>query len=416
MSSASSFVSQLGEKLFNPSDSSEVSPTEALEGKDLVLLYFSAHWCPPCRRFTPLLIKFYNKLKNEQNKNIELIFCSNDNDEGEYKEYTSGMPWPCMPFKAKETETLGRKYKANGIPHLVIVDAKGNVITLDGTSGVREDSEGTNFPWKPKSFDELWPEQIKGEGVVSSSDLKDKYLMLYFSASWCPPCRAFTPTLSETYNKLKALRDDFELVFVSSDRDEDSFNEYYKKMAFCALPYEEREVKAALSKKFDVSGIPTLVMLGPMDENGERPLVNDNCRGFMESDEHLKDFPFHKKNYGDVENCAAELNATRSVILFYENADDDEQEDAVKIAKEVAAKFGDKEGDEAVNVFWALSPAGIVSRIRQLCKLPENAEEPSMIILNIPDEGAYYKSKTTDITSESVMAFIESPGERLQLE
>ena len=27
--------------------------------QDLVLYYFSAHWCPPCRQFTPMLKDFY---------------------------------------------------------------------------------------------------------------------------------------------------------------------------------------------------------------------------------------------------------------------------------------------------------------------------------------------------------------------
>ena len=30
------------------------------------------------------------------------------------------------------------------------------------------------------------------------------FLGLYFSAHWCPPCKAFTPKLVETYNKVKA--------------------------------------------------------------------------------------------------------------------------------------------------------------------------------------------------------------------
>jgi len=54
--------------------------------------------------------------------------------------------------------------------------------------------------------------------------------MLYFSAHWCPPCRKFTPVLSEAYTKLKAERDDFELVFVSSDRDQEGFDEYFGEM------------------------------------------------------------------------------------------------------------------------------------------------------------------------------------------
>ena len=33
--------------------------------QELVLYYFSAHWCPPCRRFTPMLAEFY-KVNNSQ--------------------------------------------------------------------------------------------------------------------------------------------------------------------------------------------------------------------------------------------------------------------------------------------------------------------------------------------------------------
>ena len=41
------------------SDGTSVPATSALEGKDIVLYYFSAHWCPPCRQFTPMLKDFY---------------------------------------------------------------------------------------------------------------------------------------------------------------------------------------------------------------------------------------------------------------------------------------------------------------------------------------------------------------------
>ena len=32
---------------------------DVLSGKSVVCLYFSAHWCPPCRAFTPILKDFY---------------------------------------------------------------------------------------------------------------------------------------------------------------------------------------------------------------------------------------------------------------------------------------------------------------------------------------------------------------------
>ena len=40
-------------------DGSSVMADSALAGKDLVLYYFSAHWCPPCRQFTPMLKDWY---------------------------------------------------------------------------------------------------------------------------------------------------------------------------------------------------------------------------------------------------------------------------------------------------------------------------------------------------------------------
>ena len=35
------------------------APANCLDGKAVVLIYFSAHWCPPCRAFTPMLKDFY---------------------------------------------------------------------------------------------------------------------------------------------------------------------------------------------------------------------------------------------------------------------------------------------------------------------------------------------------------------------
>jgi len=421
MSDTSSFAAQFGTKFFEPSSSTDVTPANAIAGKDHIMLYFSAHWCGPCRQFTPILIELYEKIKSKHN--IELIFCSLDNSEEEYKEYISKMPWFCMPFDAPESKVLARKYQASGIPHLVVLDNSGNIITKNGTSEVRKDAKGENFPWKPKPFVQLWPEYIlvkKGEGnngdaLMPSLDLKEKYLMLYFSASWCPPCRAFTPKLSKAYTKLKSLHDNVELVFVSSDRDEESFNGYHKKMSFPALPFEHREAKDYLSEMFEVSGIPKLVMIGPVDNDGNRPLINGNIRSYIES-ESYEDFPFPKKNFGDVES-ADELNEVKSLVIFHENGDDEEQNSVKEVIKSVAEKIKDKKEGEGINLHWSFSHNGIGPRIREVTKLPtaDKSEDATMIILDIPDNGGFYKSKFTDITVENVMDFLGSPGERIQL-
>ena len=86
----------------------------------------------------------------------------------------------------------------------------------------------------------------KAENIpVNSIDGEGKVVGLYFSAHWCPPCRGFTPKLTEWYTKLTtgALKDKLEIVFVSSDRDEESFDKYFAEMPWLALPYCERDLK-----------------------------------------------------------------------------------------------------------------------------------------------------------------------------
>lgn len=89
-----------------------------------------------------------------------------------------------------------------------------------------------------------------------------KYVLLYFSANWCPPCRAFLPRLIEFYHEVKAKDDDFEVVFISSDNDQTSFEEFFEGMPWLAFPFGDLR-KAHLARLFKVFGIPKLVVIGP---------------------------------------------------------------------------------------------------------------------------------------------------------
>ena len=87
-----------------------------------------------------------------------------------------------------------------------------------------------------------------GNVVDLKTHCAGKTVGIYFSAHWCPPCRGFTPQLAEFY--LRNSKDkNFEVIFVSSDRDEKSFQEYYHEMPWLALEFNQRDLKVYLTIK-----------------------------------------------------------------------------------------------------------------------------------------------------------------------
>lgn len=66
----------------------------------------------------------------------------------------------------------------------------------------------------------------------------------------------------EAYHKIKAKDDAFEVIFISSDRDQASFDEFFSGMPWLALPFGDSR-KASLSRRFKVQGIPMLVAISP---------------------------------------------------------------------------------------------------------------------------------------------------------
>jgi len=97
--------------------------------------------------------------------------------------------------------------------------------------------------------------------AVSSKTLSGKYVGLYFSASWCPPCRTFTPKLVEFR---KVNKDKFEVVLVGADNSEKAQANYMKKYMMLWPAMKHQSIAAnLLVKKMGVSGIPYLVILAP---------------------------------------------------------------------------------------------------------------------------------------------------------
>ena len=89
----------------------------------------------------------------------------------------------------------------------------------------------------------------KDEVVPITSVSNAVAIGLYFSATWCPPCRVFTPKLASWYNNFKASPKaaEMDIIFVSSDREEKEFKEYFAMQPWHALPFQDRDRKVMSS-------------------------------------------------------------------------------------------------------------------------------------------------------------------------
>ena len=114
---------------------------------DIVCFYFSAHWCPPCRAFTPELAEIYTSV-NGDGKQFEVIFVTSDRDESSWKEYYDSMPWLSLPFGDDKIKELKGHFDVTGIPKLVVLKSDGTEITRDGRMTVIEHASGCVEQWK----------------------------------------------------------------------------------------------------------------------------------------------------------------------------------------------------------------------------------------------------------------------------
>lgn len=128
--SRTDFVQMFGDTLV--SKDGEVKTADVVSGKSCVMIYFSAHWCPPCRGFTPGLAEAY-KGSEKAGQDTVIIFASSDRDQGGFDEYYAEMPWHAIPFSKRDAkQKLSEQFGISGIPTLVVLDGAGQLITKEG--------------------------------------------------------------------------------------------------------------------------------------------------------------------------------------------------------------------------------------------------------------------------------------------
>ncbi|XP_067032909.1 nucleoredoxin-like [Acropora muricata] len=380
-----------------------VVKTSSVGGEGVTIgLYFSAHWCPPCRGFTPKLAKFYEEYNKKQgDKKFEIVFVSSDKNQGEYNSYYGEMPWLALPFRDRaRKDHLSQKFKVSGIPTLVLLDGKdGKEITKEGRGNILDDPKGNNFPWKPKTVFEVLKDVtlINNQNEKKNIDeVKGKVLGLYFSAHWCPPCRSFTPQLVQAYKTLKESGQAFEIIFLTSDRSEDGFNEYFKEMPWLAVPYGNERVKE-LSGLFSVQGIPTLILL---DEKHE--IITLNGRSCVSHDPTGKEFPWKLKPLNYLNEMTVNTVNEEPCLIYFT----DGEESTIKGAKEIIGPVAEHmlAKEQSPVTFFYAGLDDTADSLRDFICLPD--DDNLLVILDIPSQKVYVADDDV-LTREGVEKFVK---------
>ncbi|XP_010790827.1 nucleoredoxin [Notothenia coriiceps] len=251
---------------------------------------------------------------------------------------------------------LWNKYKVTSIPSLVFVDAStGKVVCRNGLLVVRDDPKGLEFPWGPKPFAEVvaGPLLRNNRQTADGTSLEGHYVGVYFSAHWCPPCRSLTRVLVESYQTVKEAGQKFEIVFVSADRSEESFKQYFSEMPWLAVPYSDEGRRSRLNRLYGIQGIPTLILL---DTEGH--MISRQGRVEVLNDPECRLFPWHPRPVLELsESNAVQLHEGPCLVLFVDAEEEGELEPAKEliqpIAEKIMAKYKAKEEEMPLLFFVA---------------------------------------------------------------
>lgn len=104
-------------------------PISSVDQRKTICLFFSAHWCRPCKIFTPQLVKLYNTINHTgENKQLEIILISLDRDSNGFTEHLKSIPWLTAPFDVDATRQLCNRFGINHIPSLIPLAFDGETI------------------------------------------------------------------------------------------------------------------------------------------------------------------------------------------------------------------------------------------------------------------------------------------------
>lgn len=123
-----------------------------------------------------------------------------------------------------------------------------------------------------------------GDNIIDANINGKNIIGLYFSASYCPPCKVLTGILIDKYDELCRLCPYFEIILVPSDKSAEDRAKYFSTMLWLSIDYKSA---GELRKKLKVTSLPTLLFIdadgNPIDYCGRALVENKNPKDIIDS-------------------------------------------------------------------------------------------------------------------------------------
>ncbi|KYO03155.1 plasmoredoxin [Plasmodium gaboni] len=120
---------------------------------------------------------------------------------------------------------------------------------------------------------------------IDSSYFKDKYLGLFFGASWCKYCVTFIDSL----NIFKKNFPNVEIIYIPFDRTYQDYQSFLKNTNFYALPFDNY---LYICKKYQIKNLPSFMLISP----NNNILVKDAAQ-LIKTDAYINNLKSLIKNY-----------------------------------------------------------------------------------------------------------------------
>ncbi|XP_050436944.1 nucleoredoxin-like [Adelges cooleyi] len=380
--------------------STTVSLDETTFSGSLIALYFVPIGSDRQQRDDQALRDLYDSA-NGVYKTLDIVqICYPDavDDRERFDEMTNDVPWHAVLYDYTERRIrLRHKYNV-GISETQVILNDDRLEKIYTKNCLKLIDSGKQFPWTDFWNDQIWQQTLK----LSSRHDKETVYGLLFSAHWCPPCKAFIPQLLQAYNSIRK-RYKFEIIFVSSDRSEQSFQSHASSMPWTSIPYADTALRQDLTECYNVRGIPHLVLVdsaGSVITESGRPEVADDPDGSY--------FPWKiRLVYALTSRLLPKLQSYPAIVLFIEGDQEEEMELAEGVLLPVAQQVTKTKQNPLYDLLFFIAPDdGTSDTLRNFARLTDDAV-PLLTCIDIPMGRISIMEYGIDITEKSIMKFVD---------